>query len=165
MNKRTFVFLDIDGVLNLSSQWGRMYRLHDCCVKNFGEYIQSIGTQNCRIVLTSSWKNGWNYKGSHSRPILDLLQKLQPYGIRFFGKTESNAEDDRAKEINEYILSHKLQDVPCIVIDDDRSLFHSKLLPNCKMLHVDASKGFQPHQESKKWYEHFNVIRQKFPSS
>lgn len=49
-----YIFLDIDGVLNTSSEWKRMYTLNANCIKNFSEFVKRTKTE-VRIVLTSSF--------------------------------------------------------------------------------------------------------------
>ena len=139
--KRIFIFLDIDGVLNTASQWKRMYQLNDGCISCLNEYIRALSTQgSVRIILTSSWKNGFDPAGHHTPQIQALIAKLK---VPILGKTENRADGDRAEEINNYIRSHKLEHEECIVIDDDPDLFRSKLAGNCKLLLTDARIGFQ----------------------
>lgn len=145
-HNRIFIFLDIDGVLNTSAQWKRMYQLDDGCIARFNEYIRALSTKgSVRIILTSSWKNGFDPAGHHTPQIQALITKLS---IPILGKTENRADGDRAAEINDYIRNHKLEHEECIVIDDDPDLFRSKLADNCKLLLTDACIGFQNPQAS-----------------
>ena len=50
------IFLDIDGILNTRSSWRRMYQLSDSCVAEFASFAKR---QDAKIVLTSSWRNGF----------------------------------------------------------------------------------------------------------
>ena len=143
-HNRIFIFLDIDGVLNTASQWKRMYQLDDGCIARFNEYIRALSTKgSVRIILTSSWKNGFDPAGHHTPQLQALIAKL---GIPILGKTENRADGDRAAEINDYIQNHKIENDECIVIDDDPELFRSKLADNCKLLLTDAHAGFQNPQ-------------------
>ncbi len=146
--KRIFIFLDIDGVLNTSAQWKRMYQLDSDCIARFSEYVQALSAKgNVRIILTSSWKNGFDPAGHHTPQIQALIAKLN---IPILGKTENRADNDRAAEINDYIRNHKLEHEECIVIDDDPDLFRSKLADNCKLLLINANDGFQNPQAPSK---------------
>ena len=140
--RRIFVFLDIDGVLNTSSQWKRMYRLDDGCVSRFVAYIKSLKS-DVRVILTSSWKNGFDPAGNHTPQIKTLVDRFAADKIPIFGKTESRADGDRAQEINDYIASHRLENDKCIVIDDDVDIFRAPLAKNCTMVLTDARIGFQ----------------------
>lgn len=143
-HNRIFIFLDIDGVLNTSAQWKRMYQLDDGCIARFNEYIRTLSMKgSVRIILTSSWKNGFDPAGHHTPQIQALIAKLD---IPILGKTENRADGDRAAEINDYIQNHKIEHEECIVIDDDPELFRSKLADNCKLLLTDAHAGFQNPQ-------------------
>ena len=142
--KRIFIFLDIDGVLNTSAQWKRMYQLDEGCIARFSEYARILSKKgSVRIILTSSWKNGFDAAGHHTPQIQALIDKLT---IPVLGKTENRADSDRAAEINDYIQNHNLAHDECIVIDDDPELFRSKLADNCKLLLTDANVGFQNPQ-------------------
>ena len=142
-HRRIFLFLDIDGVLNTSAQWKRMYSLNDDCIARFADYVHSLPSEEAKIILTSSWKNGFDPAGCHSPQIRELIEKLAVHGLSILGKTENDASEDRAKEINDYIRKHHLEQQTCLVIDDDPNIFHSKLSGNCKMLLTDARVGFQ----------------------
>ncbi len=142
-NHKVFLFLDIDGVLNTSAQWKRMYSLNDDCIARFSDYVYSLPYREPRIILTSSWKNGFDPAGRHSPQIRELIEKLAARGLSLLGKTENDASEDRAKEINDYIRKHHLEQQTCIVIDDDPNIFRSQLSGNCKMLLTDARVGFQ----------------------
>ena len=142
-HRRIFLFLDIDGVLNTSAQWKRMYSLNDECIAHFADYVHSLPSEEAKIILTSSWKNGFDPAGRHSPQIRELIEKLAVHGLSILGKTENDASEDRAKEINDYIRKHHLEQQTCIVIDDDPNIFHSKLSDNCKMLLADARVGFR----------------------
>ena len=142
-HRRIFLFLDIDGVLNTSAQWKRMYSLNDECIAHFADYVHALPSEDAKIILTSSWKNGFDPAGRHSPQIKELIDKLAAHGLSILGKTENDASEDRAKEINDYIRKYHLEQQTCLVIDDDPNIFHSKLSDNCKMLLTDARAGFR----------------------
>ena len=145
-NQRIFIFLDVDGVLNTVSQWKRPYSLNDACIAAFDEYVHSLPTNDFKIILTSSWKSGFDFSGNHTPQIRELVDKLAAYGLSIISKTE-NIGDDRAEEINDYIRKHHLEQYQCIVVDDDPGIFRSKLLDNCKMLWIDAKTGFTANKK------------------
>ena len=141
-SRKTYIFLDIDGVLNKSSQWKRMYQLDKNCINAFAAFVK-YHYPNHSIILTSSWKNGFDPAGKHAPHILELLEYLRPFGMTIVGKTPIIDDEDRSIEINTFILQHHLEEHPCVVFDDDRSLFEeTKLLACCTAYFLKASKGF-----------------------
>ena len=138
---KIYIFLDIDGVLNTSDQWKRMYQLDKKCVSRFTEYAKALQGA-VRIILTSSWKNGFDPTGKHTPQIQALIDSLASHGIRIVGKTLNREDGDRAQEINDFIVAHKLEKARCIVVDDDPDIFHATLLKNCETVWTDARTGF-----------------------
>ena len=162
--RKVFVFLDVDGVLNKKCHWNRLFYLDDSCIMAFAEYLSKITIlENVCIVLTSTWKNGYQRNKRHSKVITDLEKRLSKHGLRIIDKTETDIKGDRAKEINDYVVQHELQDYKCIVIDDDSSLFKTKLISNCRFIQIDSDEGFVGFVcklKKKGWfYELFNVAR------
>lgn len=151
------IFLDVDGVLNKSSQWKNMFSLDDACIENFCKYIQSLNMENIKIILTSTWKNGWDNAGNHAPHIIDLQNHLNKYNMKILGKTLTDPHGDRAREINDFIFSHKLTQVSCVAIDDNPNIFKSNLLNNCKIIFTNASEGFMKNKKERKWYEYFKI--------
>lgn len=131
-----YVFLDIDGVLNTSTEWKRIYSLNENCIKNFAEFIKKTKTEVC-IVLTSSWRTGFSYNQKSLPHILALEQALGKYGLKIYGKTPVSKENSREKEIAEYIDTYDVKKY--IIIDDDKTLF-----PNTtkQLYFTDARTGF-----------------------
>ena len=146
-----YIFLDVDGVLNKSSQWKRMFQLDDECIACFARYAKHISPKSSpKVVLTSTWENGFKYDGKHSSPVMDLVSRLRVHGIAVIGKTEPNDSENRSKEINQYIDQHGLKSSRCIVVDDDKRLFQSKLASNAELFLVDAATGFTEHDIDRK---------------
>lgn len=131
-----YIFLDIDGVLNTSSEWKRMYSLNSNCIRNFAEFINKTKTE-VRIVLTSSWRTGFSYNQKSLPHIIALEQELAKYALKLYGKTPVSKDNSREKEIADYIDIYDVKDY--IIVDDDISLF-----PNTKQrLYItDARTGF-----------------------
>ncbi len=156
MKKNIFIFLDVDGVLNTSDQWKRMYQLNGVCVERFIAFLKTLGDKhNTKIILTSTWKNGFDPLGNHSPHVQKLIDSLASSGFRILGKTSSREDGDRAAEISDYIASHKLEKDLCIVIDDDPDIFVSELPTNCKTVWVDSKKGFYSSSSEKKGFLDF----------
>lgn len=146
MKNTFYIFLDVDGVLNTKTQWKRMYQLDRRCIERFGAFAKSLG--DCRVVLSSTWRGGFSEDGNHAQHVRELISELSKFDIKIEGTTEIAPQGDRAKEISTYIAKHKISPKMCIVIDDDREIFLSKLPIGCKVLWQDANTGFL-EQESR----------------
>lgn len=160
--QRVFIFLDVDGVLNTVSQWKRPYSLNDACIAAFAGYVHSLPSSNTRIILTSSWKNGFDFSGNHTPQIRELVNKLAVHGLSITSKTE-NISDDRAAEINDYIKQHHLEQYPCIIIDDDPNIFRTKLSDNCKTIWINAKTGFTTVKKPNQLQRILRTILEKIP--
>lgn len=118
-----YIFLDIDGVLNNKSDWNKPYMINQKCLNNFVDLCRSLSKKYgiIRIVLTSSWKEGFDKTGNNSPQITNLMEKLNIYGFVISDKTLSASGKSRQDEIEYYIRKNGITDY--IVLDDDESLY------------------------------------------
>ena len=130
------IFLDIDGVLNKKSQWKNMFSLDDVCIKEFCIFAKKI---NAKIVLTSTWKNGFVESKSKNNSL--QIQKLEiyftSYGLEIIGCTPTLPGRTRDKEIERYIYLNNVSEY--LVVDDDRLLFEKV---NKSFYFINPLKGF-----------------------
>lgn len=130
------VFLDIDGVLNTKESWKTPFQLNDECVRNFCGCINGA-KRNVRIVLTSSWKNGFSSVPEYETPQLkELRRKLGDFGVVISGRTKDLS--NRMAEIDDYIRSHEL--CAYAVIDDDVNEYSAEYMK--KVTLIDSVTGF-----------------------
>lgn len=130
-----YIFLDVDGVLNTESEWKRMYSLNERCIKAFAKAVDACG--EARIVLSSTWRNGFAYNRESLPHIKTLQEELRKYGLSIYGKTPILPGGNREDEIKEFISVYEVSKY--IVIDDDGSLYSHE----CEnLLIVNAKKGF-----------------------
>lgn len=132
-----YIFLDIDGVLNKESQWNVPYSLNDGCIKSFCRYIKKV--KNPKIVLTSTWKTGFEKNGKCLPQVERLLDKLAVYGVDIYDKTLTAPDNDRSKEIAYYLKRHPIEEY--VILDDDKTLYSDKkhlVIINYKVGFVDA---------------------------
>ena len=81
-----YIFLDVDGVLNTETDWGRkVYSLNQNCINAFCRLIKSI--PDPKIVLSSTWRNGIARDGSTAVHIDDLIKALKPAYDQTLDKT------------------------------------------------------------------------------
>ena len=133
MRSSIIIFLDIDGVLNKSSQWNKPYTLDDGCVDIFCKMVKEI---NGRIILISSWRKGFVYPFSDKNlpQIQQLEEKLQKYGLKLSGKISDNSPNKRAG-MEDVLRQH---DYKYIVIDDDKDEI---AWDNPRVYFTDAKRG------------------------
>lgn len=138
-----YIFLDIDGVLNTESDWRRPFTLNKKCVGAFLGYIQELRKNKkdeVSIILTSSWKTGFNKNGSHAAHITDLLRAFSEINLRISDKTEDYEGMDRGVSVEMYLKKHGIAADKYIVIDDDKALFPYS--PDLNLYLTNAAVGF-----------------------
>lgn len=125
------IFLDIDGVLNCR------------CCKNFIDGYHFVmdekilllkqlvdRTTGAKIVLSSTWRYGWVYMDAYTsendsfqqreiRHFIALRDKLQEFELELLDRTPVSVEDDRGKEIDEWLRKWEGEPVESFVILDD----------------------------------------------
>ena len=115
-----YIFLDVDGVLNTEADWARkVYSLNSKCVDQFCRLLKSL--PDPKVVLSSTWRNGIARDGTTAVHIDDLIQALEPAGIKGLDKTAIAPDGSRTKEIDHYLRRHPEDDY--IILDDDPDLF------------------------------------------
>jgi hypothetical protein len=146
---KIYIFLDVDGVLNTKNDWKNMFSLRNECITSFNNYLEKLSEANdVKIVLSSSWKKGFSYNGSHAAHIKKLMQSVHG---NIIAKTEDFDILNRSREINDFIITHNLTDEKIIIIDDDKTLFPDKIAGNnVKFIYTDAQKGFTDKKETPK---------------
>ena len=76
-----FLFFDIDGVLNKSSDWKiRSYSMDDALIETFCRFVRK---NKLTPVITSSWRSGFvkTLSEENSPQIRELESKFQKYGV------------------------------------------------------------------------------------
>lgn len=132
------IFLDVDGVLNTSKTFKRVYDLF----KNTGkkeleidlfrlEYLKQIIDQTgAKIVLSSSWRRFFDKIDNKIIPLnekgRDFYNLLNNYGIEIYDKLNNELCNSREKLVIEW-LSKRDGIESFIMIDDEPSLFDSLL--------------------------------------
>lgn len=127
MNDKTYLFLDIDGVLATTMQyysnrkkWNPMYdryRFDETCVKVFNRIFENSGVL---VVLSSDWKENYT---------IELLNRIFDWNgvkITIIDKTPNfwkvrytslqQLEECRSAEIQQYIDDHQIKKY--VIIDD-----------------------------------------------
>lgn len=140
------VFLDIDGVLNTKDSWRTPFQLNEKCISSFCKALLKQSTEP-RIILTSSWKNGYSsIPENETDQLKELRARLGAHGIKICGRTRNL--QNRMQEINDFIESHDVGRYA--IIDDDPAEYTKFYLK--KVTLIDAETGFTEEQEKKiKW--------------
>ena len=112
-----YVFLDIDGVLNVkTNELEGIKDVNMFCVRRFVEALENMN--DVRIVLISEWRK-WFHSPGNCEGYLNYLQNyLRKYGLEICDKTHENQSLRRETEIRMYITRHRVKDY--IILDDEK---------------------------------------------
>ncbi len=104
------IFLDIDGVLNTPSEYGK--RINNNNVDVLNKLINRLEEKyDTQIVVSSSWRL--------SSGVNKIIRNAGVIA-RLKGVTENLG--DRSKEINSYISKNRLEPKNCLVLDDEKDI-------------------------------------------
>ena len=104
------IFLDIDGVLNTPSEYGK--RINNNNVDVLNKLINRLEEKyDIQIVVSSSWRL--------SSGVNKIIRNAGVIA-RLKGVTENLG--DRSKEINSYISKNRLEPENCLVLDDEKDI-------------------------------------------
>lgn len=135
-----YIFLDIDGVLNKSSQWKRMYSLDKECIESFCQF--ALKTKG-EIIITSSWRSGFvgTMSEDNTPQIKRLEELLGEHGVTIKDKTPILKGRKRDAEIERYLYLNSASGecANYIIIDDDRNEYGNVSVRN---YFTDAVCGF-----------------------
>ncbi len=131
-----YIFFDIDGVLNTSSQWQKLFSLNEECIKNFCEMVKQTGGEP---VMVSSWRTGFiaTRHEDNEEPVRRLETLFAQYGVEIKDKTPKLIGRPREKEIERFLYYHPAKEY--VIIDDDRAEYIQVTEHN---YFVDAKCGF-----------------------
>ncbi len=133
------VFLDIDGVLvtanSMLAKPSLMSHLEPACVELLNKLCLEQGLNNCRVVISSSWRNLF----SVSEIVNHLKQaKFNPDFIHHDWSTVCLLNGTRGDEIAVWLKQHaEVNDF--VIIDDDNDFLPSQL---CHHVQTDFADGF-----------------------
>lgn len=132
-----FIFLDIDGVLNTSNDWQKLYTLRENLVNNLCNSYP-----NSKIILISSWMEGFISRNNpKNSPQIKNLENILSNNVSIIGKIE-NTKEKRDIRIQRYIEYHNISS-DYIIIDDDKSEYSPDFLKNKHLYIVNSKYGFQ----------------------
>ena len=134
------IFLDIDGVLNsidtlimrdiTRSMGYESTSIDDNMVERLSNIVNNTGAV---IVLTSTWKNGFEFKEGNAialdKESAILLNMFSNYGITIYDKTSNDPNGKRDSEILSWLADH-YREVEDYVIIDDKYIYNSMLEPH-----------------------------------
>lgn len=119
---RKIIFLDIDGVLNSIDYFKQTKHckgyseINPEKVKLLKEIVDRTGAE---IVLSSTWRDLGKRKDEPEHPMYRYLtDTLQEYGLKIMEHTPY-IEQDRPKEIKEWLAAQSDKDIRFVSLDDD----------------------------------------------
>lgn len=104
------VFLDFNGVLDTSMNMD-IIDMDNLMI--LGEIVDRM---DAKIVISSSIKNAYYYRGKHNKIMNYLVETLINYGLEVYGMTPWR--ETREEEIREYLGEHE-EIIDYLIIDDD----------------------------------------------
>ena len=130
-----YIFLDIDGVLNMQADWARNGSLNQKNIEAFARFANQV--PGSRIILTSSWRKGFVSRNNKANsPQIQALEKaLSKYGLSVLGKTDDK-EPNRLEAIEQFLAAHPGE---YIILDDDISEYGK---PVKNLFLIDCKRGF-----------------------
>lgn len=137
----TYIFLDIDGVLNRSADWTRNYTLSAECIHNLNDFLASVPSP--KIILISSWRIGLDTKSFAGNPphlqiLLTKLGLVDGDRVRI-EKTGISLGRNRGDEILHYLKWHP--PAPYVILDDEPEQYRNHPLRD-KVCLIASSSGF-----------------------
>lgn len=137
IKEKGIIFFDIDGVLNIESDWKmKTYSFRPELVKNLCLLAKE---ENCDLVMISSWRTGF-YKSlspDNLENVRLLEEEMQKHGIIISAATPVYKGKSRDLEIERYLSRFPTNRY--IIIDDDKEEY---LKLSDHNLFVDSKKGF-----------------------
>ena len=128
------VFLDIDGVLNRSSDWKKGYTVRPECLARLQGLLKALSSASpVTLVFTSTWgrmlEDGWKSAG------LGMLEAVP--GLTIGGYVYQPPGRTRAEAVRHYIRKNGVG--RHVIIDDDKTLFPDT--EDLAIVFTDVSKG------------------------
>ena len=139
------IFLDVDGVLNCKGTEARCGHYQGIDVGRVQHLRQIVDATGAVIVLTSTWKDGWEreYKEDQD-PLANYLdRKLRAAGLRILDKTEDKGYD-RGAGILRWMEGRPVESF--VILDDepfDYESFPALADRWVKTIYVSAGGGLQ----------------------
>jgi len=145
------IFLDIDGVLNNENTFIKKYKEFSSTGKIIPEIDmqmvmrlkQIVNATGAVIVLSSSWKLGWDINFTKcSQHCKDLILIFSEYNLKIFDKTPNIEHGNRQREIKEWLKNHP-ETEKFVILDDEttflmdfvgKQLVKTSILPDGVML-------------------------------
>ncbi len=147
------LFLDFDGVLN-SKAWIKTPDKYlkspiEPCKMNLLKRI--ISETNAKIVLTTSWREFWQFDKKHTNKTGEYIDKIfERYGLSVFSKTPDISFFERDKEVDFWLKDHYSQNVKSFcVLDDVEELFQNNLVIKKHLILTNPNEGISENDVSK----------------
>ena len=135
--KTKFIFLDVDGVLNDEATLMQDSDINPDHVKRLRQIVESTGA---KIVLSSSWRIGFNDKMEARGPISKtLFDALKKENLTLFAKTVELRSNSRSEEIEVFLKENKCDNF--VILDDEDWDFEWKTFLRHNFVHTTFKNG------------------------
>lgn len=116
------IFLDVDGVLNSEEFYMahkediELQQIDEVCVKRLKQIVDAT---NAKIVLSSSWRGGWDKDPKKiDQFCMQLVKMLAKYDLVIVDRTCYLETWDRSKEVQIWIKEQKERIDSFLILDD-----------------------------------------------
>jgi len=134
-----YLFLDIDGVLNIKENhpWthGEPPAFDKQCLIEFESVIRTNSAEKIKIVISSTWRQVYSIEKIRALFSADLQDKIVGVTPDTYGRIE---DYERQNEVMTYLNSSGNKDFDWIAIDDDQ--YHYK--PDADLVLTERYTGF-----------------------
>lgn len=113
------LFLDIDGVLNYAGIRGCRAPSGIIGVDNIRirRLAKIVSETNCKIVLCSTWKKGWEKKiNDCDMDARYLIDELKKEGLEIFDKTKNEDRSESGTGIRQFLIENDVEKY--VIIDN-----------------------------------------------
>lgn len=125
------LFFDVDGVLNCSKTFKyntekyketgvRLPKLDELKIQRLKKIVDET---DCKLVISSTWRKDIKMINGKAhaleRDAAELIEYLAKYDLYIFDRTGSNSDNNRGKEIKEWIVNSQYDIESFCIVDDD----------------------------------------------
>jgi hypothetical protein len=139
------IYLDIDGVLNCSETKARIMDSVGLDGKLLGNLKKIVEKTNAKIVLISTWKEGW-VKDKVKKPFQSFVaryldEKFSAHNLKVFDKTENKADGKFLSRGEGILRYNETNGIDNFIIIDDYQYDYDGCALTARWVKTDFNQG------------------------